>query len=341
MPYLTAPAYYRSIFLSDFHIGAKSFDAEALLDFLKTHESKKLYLVGDIIDGWKLNKRWHWCENCSRIFDELVRKAHEGTEIFFLPGNHDEEIRRLSPLHRHGLSQRFKVKIRDRVVHQMADGRRFLVLHGDQFDRKILRGPLSRLSDRIYDLVLDRFKAHGPTVEISGKPKRFSLAKSLRKRGQWALYLLNNFENNVVRTVRRKKLDGLISGHTHIPVIKKINEITYANCGAWLRSGHTALVEDENGALKLIDCPASTVPEPPLFPDMEHQEPPAIRIVHNSIQYRNKTNALIREIRRIWPEKGKKKKSRKIITLPELPLGYTNSVHNQAFGLQNYKTISE
>jgi UDP-2,3-diacylglucosamine pyrophosphatase LpxH len=195
---------FRSVFLSDFHMGAKSFDAAAVVRFLASMECDHLFLVGDIIDGWKLKKRWYWTPACQSVLDELMKKRASGTDITYLHGNHDDELRYLMPAARHHFKHRFGIKIQEKAMHTLKDGRQFLVLHGDQFDRKILRGPISKWSDRIYDGFLD-----------------------------------------------------LINGHTHIPVLKTIKDITYANCGSWLKHGHTALVETAVGDIKLIDWPAS------------------------------------------------------------------------------------
>ena len=293
--------YHRTLFLSDFHIGAKSFDAEALLSFLKTNESETLYLVGDIIDGWKLKKRWFWTDHISAVLDELVRKVHEGTKIIYIPGNHDEEVRTLPLLKRLRFSRRMNITIRNRIIHRCADGRRFLVMHGDQFDRKILSGSVSKLSDRIYDFILDIFGAHAHmTIMIDGKKKNFSLAKYLSGHGQKALHFLNNFEQAIVREARCEGVHGLICGHTHIPALKKIKDITYANCGSWLRTGHTALAEDFEGRLSLIDWPVTQKDSYQTAFGFVMPEDNHVQLVPNAYAYRPVTNKLTQSIRRVW-----------------------------------------
>jgi UDP-2,3-diacylglucosamine pyrophosphatase LpxH len=289
---------YRSVFLSDFHIGAKSFDAEALVKFLDSFDAQYLYLVGDIIDGWKLNKRWHWTEGCSRVLEALIEKAQSGTRIIYLPGNHDEQVRHIPRNKKRKFEQRLGVQIRERVVHTLADGRRFLILHGDQFDHKIIKGALSRWSDQIYDFFLERFGAHNPPPQIlvKGALKPFSLAKALGRHGQSALHLLGNFEKAVHSAVQQRGLDGLICGHTHIPAIKQIRTITYANCGSWLRGGHTALIENHNGYLKLIDWPSSATQPQPLFEAQAEQAPA-------SPYSRALAQSLVQTIHKLWPEK--------------------------------------
>jgi UDP-2,3-diacylglucosamine pyrophosphatase LpxH len=278
--------FFRSIFLSDFHIGAKNFDASALLDFLKSTESDYLYLVGDIIDGWKLHKRWYWNETINQVFDELFRKAHEGTKIIYITGNHDESVRKFNLIKRLRYARRIGIQIKNRIVHRALDGREFLILHGDQFDRALLRGPLSRLSDRIYDAVSEAIQKRKPLkIKIDGELKRFSMAKFLAYHGQMALNILNNFETALAHEARRSDVDGIICGHTHIPALKKIRGITYANCGSWLTGKPTAVVEKENGQIDLMDWkPLSNIVMPAV-----------------PSPYRPMTKQLVQSIRKAWP----------------------------------------
>lgn len=277
---------FRSIFLSDFHIGAKAFNASALLDFLRSHDCQTLYLVGDIIDGWKLNKRWYWSEEVSQVFDELFRKAHEGTKIVYITGNHDEAVREISILKRLRYAARLNIQIKNRIIHRTAKGFDYLVIHGDQFDRAILRGTLSRWSDRLYDYIAETFRHRKKlNIEVEGKVKRFSLAKFLSYHGQVALNILNNFETALAREARRSDVQGIICGHTHIADFKKIGAITYANCGAWLKGECTAIVETMQGRIELLSWPQSALP-------IESAE---------SAQYRPMTLRLMGSIRRTWP----------------------------------------
>ncbi len=296
--------YYRSVFLSDFHMGAKSFDAAALLDFLNKTECRYLFLAGDIIDGWKLNKRWYWTKDCSRVIEALVKKRDEGTKIIYLPGNHDDEIRRFLPLARNEIGRRLGIKIKEKAVHTMANGQKFLVLHGDQFDRKILRGPLSKWGDSLYDWITESFGLHqkAPQVLIKGRLKPFSLAKSLNKHGQWALYLLNNFETAAYKMAQQYGVQGLICGHTHIPAIKHIKDITFANAGSWLNQGHTALVETADGNLTLVDWPSSHENIGALEL-LYNDRPSQVRLIDPKPEFSAKTQLIIRLLKEVWPEK--------------------------------------
>ena len=298
----SAPQIFRSIFLSDFHIGAKTFNASALLDFLRQTESQTLYLVGDIIDGWKLNKRWYWTEEVSQIFDELFRKAHEGTKIIYITGNHDEAVRGISLLKRHRYAHKLNIQIRNRVVHKCANGHNYLVMHGDQFDRALLRGPVSRWVDRLYDFVADRLHNGEPlNIEVEGKVKRFSLSKFLSYHGQVALNILNNYETALCREARHSDVEGIICGHTHIPAFKKLGNMTYANCGAWLKDGKTAIVESITGKLKLVDWEYEAPPPiEPMLPFYAGDIKPT-EIRHEAHRYRPMTERLKASIRRTWP----------------------------------------
>lgn len=302
MPYRThaRPQFYRSIFLSDFHIGAKTFNAPALLDFLRKTESQTLYLVGDVIDGWKLHKRWYWTETVNEIFDELFRKAHESTKIVYITGNHDEAVRDISLIKRLRYARRLNIQIRNRVIHKCADGRDFLIMHGDQFDRALLRGTVSRIGDRFYDFITDRLQKRRPVnISVEGEIKRFSLSKFLSYHGLVALNILNNYERALAREARRSDVEGIICGHTHIPDYKTIGQITYANCGSWLKNSKSAIVETVNGRLKLLDWPYEN----------DHADQPflpfycgdIVKIAPDSARYRPMTQKLVASIRRTWP----------------------------------------
>ncbi len=266
-------AVYNAVFISDLHIGSRAFDSQAFLSFIKSVNARKLYLVGDILDGWKLARRWHWPDACTDILEELFHKQLTGTEIIYVAGNHDEILRlMMHPVCRPYLPH-IGLKLRNRLVHETAKGLRYLVMHGDQFDHRLIGGPLSRFGD----FILDRFHAMWPGIQAEA-PKPRSLAKILSRQGQRTLRLIGNFEHAVREAVKTRGLDGLICGHTHIPVIKNIRDIHYANCGCWLRKGHTALVEKPGGDLALIDWPDSRITAPDIQPRLfDEKDLPEIR----------------------------------------------------------------
>lgn len=291
-------------------MGAKSFTPEPLLDFLKKTESDYLYLVGDIIDGWKLKKRWYWPEIYNEIFDEIARKVHQGTRVMYFPGNHDEEVRIIPILRRIRFSRRMHLHIRNKYIHKTANNRRFLILHGDQFDRSILKGSISKFSDQIYEWILEFLDRDKPLeIAVDGKIKRFSLAKYIQKHSKYALQALNNLENALVKTAHMHLADGVIMGHTHMPVIKQIKGKVYANCGAWLKSGCSALVECEDGNLEILpwSLELETAEQPCLFEPKADFE---VLIRPHDYVYRKATNKAVKSIQKMWagPQKTFKSK---------------------------------
>lgn len=295
----TSPTRIRALFLSDLHFGYKGVDAAAILDCLKTYSPQRIYLVGDIIDGWKLSKRWHWCADYTRVLDALVDHRRRGVKIIYLPGNHDEQVRKINPIERAKFAFRIGVQITNTYIHRTKDGRRIIVLHGDQFDNALIRGAISRIGDWFYDLLNDWFDyvVPPPLVIVEGKKKRFSLAKSLvKKSGKMALRILNNLEWVAARMIRRKGADGLICGHTHVPKIKKLRrKYFFGNCGMWLGYTNTAIIETLDGVLELVHWPDMRQPEKSI---------PASEAVHMA---RNlETVLMIRRIRQLWPSRRDK-----------------------------------
>jgi UDP-2,3-diacylglucosamine pyrophosphatase LpxH len=305
------PQYYRSLFVSDLHMGAPRFDAAAFLDFLNNTESEFLYLVGDIIDGWKLTKAWFWPDIYDRIFQQLLRKQSEGTKVIFVHGNHDEALRGLAPAARFRFLREFGVPMTDELIHHLADGRRCLILHGDQFDRAIIRGPVARLSDRIYDWLVHKLNlSRGAYIEVDGRWKRFSLSKSLRRSGQWALYLINNFEAAARRRARHTFSQVLICGHTHIPRMKDLRGITYGNCGSWVSGRHTYIAEQPSGALELLVWPSALTPPTEPLPGILPGPLPPVRLHADTRPFSVKARRIHDLSQRIWAG----------ALLPKLPL---------------------
>lgn len=242
----------RTVFLSDAHIGYHGSDLWSLLDFLRHVRCRYLFLNGDIVDSWKLEERWHWPEAATQIFRELALKHLMGTKVIFLPGNHDDLFRRIDPWTRKDWARKMGFSIQNTHMHKTADGKRWLVLHGDQFDAGILRAGLSRWSDKAWVEI-----ANVLPIRMSKTPggQAFSLARELAKRAsKKALSMLNRFEKAAVRRARLRGADGIICGHTHLPIIKTIGGgVLYANSGMWQGLGkNTALVEDWDGQLRLI-----------------------------------------------------------------------------------------
>lgn len=237
---------FRTIWISDIHLGTRGCKAEFLLDFLKYTESETLYLVGDIIDGWRLKKGWYWPQSHNDVVQKLLRKARKGTHVVFIPGNHDEVVRQFAGLEAGG------VDIREEVIHTSADGRTFLVLHGDQFDGVIRHVRwLAYLGDTAYNVAL------GISNQINRVRRRlglsyWSLSAYLKHRVKNAVEYVGRFEQVVAEEARRRGVDGVICGHIHHAEIRDIDGITYCNDGDWVESC-TALVEHEDGRLEILE----------------------------------------------------------------------------------------
>lgn len=236
---------YRTIWVSDLHLGTRGCKAEFLLDFLKHHDSEYLYLVGDIIDGWRLKKSWYWTQSHNDVVQKILRKARKGVKVFYVPGNHDEVLREYTQMQFGGIA------VEDEIVHVTADGRRFLILHGDKFDGVIQYAKwLAVLGDKAYDISLfinELFNVLRRKLGYS----YWSLSSYLKHRVKNAVNYISAFEQTLADEACRRQVDGVICGHIHKPEIRTINNIFYCNAGDWVESC-TALVEDWDGRLSIV-----------------------------------------------------------------------------------------
>ncbi|MBR7781250.1 UDP-2,3-diacylglucosamine diphosphatase [Undibacterium sp. LFS511W] len=236
---------YRTIWISDLHLGTTGCQAARLLEFLKATESETLYLVGDIIDGWQLKRRWYWDQTHNNIIQTVLKKAKKGTNVIFVPGNHDESVRQFIDLNFGG------IQIRDELVHTTADGRRLLVLHGDRFDGVIACAKwLAYLGDSLYTMILKFNQIYNIWRARAGLPY-WSLSQYLKLKVKNAVSYITRFEDALAEEARRKGLHGVICGHIHKPEIRDINGILYCNDGDWVES-LSALVEDAAGELSIV-----------------------------------------------------------------------------------------
>ena len=236
---------HRTIFLSDVHLGTRGCKGEALAQFLRTHTCETLYLVGDIVDGWRLTRAWYWRPSHTEVIQEILRKAQDGTRVIYIPGNHDEALRPYAGLNFAGIDVRFE------AVHRTADGRDFLVMHGDYFDGVVRYARwLAHLGDWAYDAAL------WVSERISDVRRWFglghwSLANYLKRTVKNAVEYIGRFEDAVARETEARGLDGAICGHIHHAAIRRIGRVLYCNDGDWVESC-TALVEGRDGALSVI-----------------------------------------------------------------------------------------
>ena len=239
-------ARYRTIWISDIHLGTKGCQAGKLLDFLKRTDSEYLYLVGDIVDGWRLKRSWYWPQEHNDVVQKILRKARKGTKVVFVPGNHDEFARDYAGHHFGG------VAVVDRIVHETPDGKRLLVIHGDEFDVVVRYAKwLAVLGDGAYTalLVLNHWFNRGR--ERLGWPY-WSLSAYLKLKVKNAVLYIAEFETALARAAAEEGVDGVVCGHIHHAEMREIEGILYCNDGDWVESC-TALVEHQDGRLELID----------------------------------------------------------------------------------------
>jgi UDP-2,3-diacylglucosamine pyrophosphatase LpxH len=239
-------AQYRAVFISDLHLGTPGCQAPALLEFLKAHPSQTLYLVGDIIDGWQLRRKWYWPQAHNDVVQKILRKARKGTRVIYVPGNHDEFARDYVG-HAFG-----GIAVVHEAVHRTADGRRLLVTHGDLFDAVVQRARwLALLGDSLYTMILALNHWFNRARARLGFGY-WSLSQYLKHKAKGAVSFITDYELALVREARRRGFDGVVCGHIHKAEIRMVDGTLYCNDGDWVES-LTALVEDANGALRLVE----------------------------------------------------------------------------------------
>ncbi len=235
----------RTLFLSDIHLGMRSSQADQLLDFLRVHEAETIYLVGDIIDGWALKGGWYWPPTHNDVVNALLRAARSGARIIYLPGNHDEFLRDYYGTHFGG------IEVQETAIHETVDGRRYLVLHGDAFDFVIRHARwLAHLGDAAYDAALFLNRIATVIRRRLGLPY-WSLSAWAKLKVKNAVNVISAFEDALVKEARRVGADGVICGHIHHAVSRRMDGIHYLNTGDWVES-LTAIVEDHDGRMEIV-----------------------------------------------------------------------------------------
>lgn len=239
---------YRSIFISDVHLGTNDCKAEMLCNFLKTNTANTIYLVGDIVDGWKIQKnKWKWKKSHTNVIRHLLNHSKKGTRIVYVAGNHDEFLRPMVP---YGISFG-KIEICNKIDHIGMDGKRYLVIHGDMFDGITKLAPwLGFLGDTAYDFLLSLNNKYNWLRHKFGFGY-WSFSKYLKHKVKSAVDFIFQFEKNITEYCKRKFYDGVICGHIHNAEIKNSDGIIYMNCGDWVESC-TALVEHFDGTFEII-----------------------------------------------------------------------------------------
>ena len=237
---------FRTVWISDLHLGTPGCQADALLDFLKEVECDTLFLVGDIIDGWQLRRSWYWPQAHNDVVQKLLRKARKGTRVIFVPGNHDEFARRYVQ-HNFG-----GVEVAGEWIHETADGRRLWITHGDLFDGVIQCARwLAHVGDSLYEFTL-RLNRHLNSLRARLGLPYWSLSKYLKQKVKRAVSYVSDFEVAVAREARKRGVQGVVCGHIHHAELRDIDGILYANDGDWVES-LTALVEHADGRLEILD----------------------------------------------------------------------------------------
>jgi UDP-2,3-diacylglucosamine pyrophosphatase LpxH len=242
---------YRTVFLSDTHLGTRGCRSDFLAHFLGSFSCEKMFLVGDIIDGWRLRKSWYWDEMHDEVVRLLLRHATTGAEVLYIPGNHDEMFR---PWLSMGL-ELGGMRFADEAVHETRQGKRLLIIHGDQFDSVVRYAKfLALLGDWAYTTALNLNRYFNAVRRRLGYPY-WSLSQWAKRQVKEAVKAVDRFENALTGEARRRGLDGVVCGHIHHAEMREVNGLLYLNTGDWVESC-TALVEHHDGRLELIDWAA-------------------------------------------------------------------------------------
>ncbi|ADZ69913.1 UDP-2,3-diacylglucosamine diphosphatase [Polymorphum gilvum] len=244
--------HYRALFLSDIHLGTRGCQADLLLDFLKHNDAEMIYLVGDIVDGWRLKRAWYWPQSHNDVIQKILRKARKGARVVYIPGNHDEFLRDFLGTHFGG------VEVADSIIHTSADERQYLVIHGDQFDVVIRHAKwLAFFGDRAYVTAL----ALNTTVNAMRRRvglTYWSLSAWAKLKVKNAVNFIGRFEQTLSEEARRRGADGVICGHIHHAASHDAYDIHYINTGDWVESC-TAVAEHHDGTFEVIRWSDRTV----------------------------------------------------------------------------------
>ncbi|MBX9739250.1 MAG: UDP-2,3-diacylglucosamine diphosphatase [Beijerinckiaceae bacterium] len=241
----THHTHVRTLFISDLHLGTRGCQAEALLDFIRVYEAETIFLVGDIIDGWRLKSVWHWPQAHNDVVQKLFRKVRKGARLIYVPGNHDEFLRDYAGSTFGG------IEIAEEAMHLTADGRRMLVLHGDKFDTIVRNARwLALLGDCAYDFAIWLNRWIARARRAFGLPY-WSFSAWSKQKVKRAVNFISAFEQAVVQEARRHEADVVICGHIHKPTSCTMDGVLYLNTGDWVES-NTAVVEHFDGRLELV-----------------------------------------------------------------------------------------
>ena len=250
---------YRTIFISDVHLGTRGCQAGLLLDFLREVDADTIYLVGDIVDAWRLKQGWYWPQDHNDVVQKLLRKVRKQVRVVYVPGNHDEFLKGFLGVHFGG------VEVVERAIHVGVDGKRYLVVHGDAFDMVVRHARwLALFGDWAYEAAL-WFNTHLNTVRRHLGLTYWSLSQWAKLKVKGAVNFIGDYEQALVLEAQRHAADGIICGHIHHAAIHDDLGIRYMNCGDWVESC-TALAETYDGEFQLLRWPEAAAPSLPLVP---------------------------------------------------------------------------
>lgn len=239
---------YRTIWISDIHLGTRGCNARMLIDFLDHTDSETMYLVGDIIDGWRLRKKFYWPSEHNDVVRRILKRARRGTRMIYIPGNHDEMFRQFTGLNFGG------VEIRRVAFHDTADGRRLMVLHGDEFDAVMLAHRwLAFVGDALYHLMMGLNQWVNRARRGLGLPY-WSLSRMAKHKVKNAVEFIGRYEEVVARAAAERGIDGVVCGHIHTAEFRRFGDIEYWNDGDWVE-GCNALVEHFDGRMEILHWP--------------------------------------------------------------------------------------
>ncbi len=255
---------FRTLWISDVHLGWRACEAERLLDFLKHHDADQWYLVGDMVDGWMLKRGWHWPQSHNNVVQKFLRKVRKGAQIFYIPGNHDQFLREFTHLQFGGIT------VLPEGLHTTATGQKLWILHGDEYDSVVHYAPwLTFLGNRSYDLMIIVGR-HFSRLRRAFGFREWSLSTYVKHRFKNIVNFITDYEKALAREALRRGADGVVCGHIHKAEIKSLDGVMYYNCGDWVESC-TALGEHHDGTLEILHWPHPLTPSTPFpnAPDVE------------------------------------------------------------------------
>lgn len=236
----------RAIFISDIHLGTRACQAESLLGFLKAFEAEYLYLVGDIVDFWAMNRSIQWAASHNTVVQKILRRARHGTQVIFVPGNHDELLREYDGIAFGG------IQVRNEAVHETVDGKRYWVVHGDEYDQVTRHHRwVAMVGDVAYNMLVRLNQSLSRIRRLLRRPGYWSLAGYAKKKVKKAVNFIFDFEDAVVHAARQRKMDGVVCGHIHWSADRMVEGIHYLNCGDWVDTC-SGIVEHHDGRIEIV-----------------------------------------------------------------------------------------